>query len=164
MMAVNVERDRSGTVTGKEIREAMMKHTGHPAIDEAPQVVAEWINLICEDLEWSEKGKAYLLLSETLQAIRDYLGVDEAADLAAQLPLILRGVYYTGWNPSKTPVHPRNKRDFLNRISEKFKRQPLEDPERAVVAIFDLLRQKVSMGEIEQVSNAMRKPLGDLWR
>ncbi|WP_417728788.1 DUF2267 domain-containing protein [Roseovarius sp.] len=142
----------------------MMKLTGHAAIDEAPQVVAEWINLICEDLEWTEKGRAYLLLAETLQAVRDYLGVDEAADLAAQLPLILRGVYYTGWNPSKTPMHPRNKTAFLNRVSEKFSKRPLEDPERAVVAVFDLLRQKVSMGEIEQVSNAMRKPLGDLWR
>ena len=141
-----------------------MKPTGHTPIDEAPQVVAEWINLICDDLEWTEKGRAYLLLSETLQAIRDYLGVNEAADLAAQLPLILRGIYYTGWNPSKTPVHPRSKTAFLKRVSVKFDKQPLDDPERAVVAVFDLLRKKVSMGEIEQVSNAMRKPLGDLWR
>ncbi len=141
-----------------------MRPTGHTAIDAAPQVVAEWINLLCDDLEWDEKGRAYLLLSETLQAIRDYLGVDEAADLAAQLPLIIRGIYYTGWDPSKTPVRPRNKADFLKRVSEKFRKRPLENPEAAVVAVFDLLRRKVSMGEIEQVSNAMRGPLRELWR
>lgn len=141
-----------------------MKPTGHTAIDEAPQVVAEWINLLCEDLGWHEKGRAYLLLTETLHTVRDFLRVDEAADLAAQLPLIIRGIYYTGWNPSATPVHPRSKADFLKRIADSFDKQPLEDPERAVVAVFDLLRQKVSMGEIEQVSNAMRKPLGELWR
>lgn len=141
-----------------------MKPTGHTAIDHAPQVVAEWLNLLCEDLEWDEKGRAYLLLSETLQAIRDYLTVDEAADLAAQLPLIVRGLYYTGWDPSKTPVHPRSKADFLRRVSEKFDKQPLENPERAVAAVFDVLRRKVSMGEIEQVSNAMRGPLRELWQ
>lgn len=140
-----------------------MTITGHPAIDEAPQVVAEWLNLLCDDLEWTEKGRAYLLLAETLHALRDYLSVDEAADLAAQLPLIIRGIYYTGWNPSKTPAHPRNKADFLGRITARFNKEPLEDAERAVAAVFDVLRRKVSLGEIEQVRQAMRSPLQDLW-
>ena len=71
-----------------EIWRSAVGLTGHAAVDEASQVVAEWINLLCDDLQWTEKGRAYLLLSETLHAIRDYLTVDEAADLAAQLPLI----------------------------------------------------------------------------
>lgn len=141
-----------------------MKSTGHVPIDEAPQVVAEWLNLLCEDLDWDEKGRAYLLLTETLHAIRDYLSVDEAADLAAQLPLILRGIFYTGWVPSRTPVHPRSKADFLDRVSARFQKQPLESVEDAVVAVFDLLRRKVSMGEIEHVSSAMRGPLRELWQ
>lgn len=140
-----------------------MAKTGHTAIDEAPQVVAEWINLLCEDLEWTDKRRAYLLLTQTLHAIRDFLGVDEAADLAAQLPLIIRGIYYTGWNPSKTPERPRAKADFLARIDQHFQKTPLEDTERAVAAVFDLLRRKVSLGEFEQVSRAMRGPLHELW-
>ena len=140
-----------------------MKITGHTAVDEAPQVVAEWMNLLCDDLEWGEKGRAYLLLSETLHAIRDYLTVDEAADLAAQLPLIVRGIFYTGWKPSRTPVHPRGKEDFLKRVSERFGKNPLSDPEKAITAVFDLLRRKVSLGEIDHVSNAMRGPLQELW-
>lgn len=141
-----------------------MKITGHTAVDEAAQVVAEWLNLLCDDLEWDEKGRAYLLLCETLHAIRDYLTVDEAADLAAQLPLIIRGIFYTGWKPSRTPVHPRGKDDFLNRVSERFGKNPLDDPEAAVVAVFDLLRCKVSLGEIDHVSRAMRGPLQELWQ
>lgn len=140
-----------------------MAHTGHPGIDEAPQVVAEWVNLLCEDLEWDEKRRGYLLLHETLHAIRDFLTVDEAADLAAQLPLIIRGIYYTGWNPSATPIKPRSKTAFLDRVSRHFDKIPLEDPERAVAAVFDLLRRKVSFSELQQVSHAMRGPLQDLW-
>ena len=141
-----------------------MKATGHTPIDEAPQVVAEWTNFICQDLEWSEKGRALLLLAETLQAVRDFLSVEEAADLAEQLPLILRGIYFTGWTPSKTPVHPRSKTAFLHRISDKFDKTPLEDPERAVVAVFDLLRLKVSTDDTAPTSAALRPPLKDLWR
>ncbi|WP_353476435.1 DUF2267 domain-containing protein (plasmid) [Salipiger sp. H15] len=141
-----------------------MKGTGHTAIDTAPQVVAEWLNLLCDDLQWREKGRAYLLLTETLHALRDYLGVEEAAALGAQLPLIIRGIYYANWTPSKTPVHPRSKADFLARVGGAFSRDPLENPERAVAAVFDLLRRKVSMGEIDHVSNAMRGPLHALWQ
>lgn len=140
-----------------------MTKIGHPAIDDAPQVVAEWLNLLCEDLEWHARGRAYMLLSETLHALRDYLTVDEAADLAAQLPLIIRGIYYTGWNPSRTPSADRTKDAFLNRVADAFSKDPLEDPERAVAAVFDLLRRKVSLGEIDHISNAMRAPLRELW-
>lgn len=140
-----------------------MAHTGHPAVDEAPQVVAEWLNRLCEDLGWSERGRAYLLLTETLHTVRDFLTVDEAADLAAQLPLIIRGIFYTGWNPSDTPVKPRSKTAFLARATKRFGKIPLDDPERAVEAVFDLLRRQVTEGEFQQARHAMRKPLQELW-
>lgn len=140
-----------------------MAHTGHPAIDDAPQVVAEWLNRLCEDLGWPERGRAYLLLTETLHTVRDFLTVNEAADLAAQLPLIIRGIFYTGWDPAATPVKPRSKTAFLERVTRRFRKTPLEDPERAVEAVLDLLRRQVAEGEFEQVRHAMRKPLQELW-
>ena len=140
-----------------------MKPTGIPTLDHAPQVFAEWLNELREDLEWPDKARAYLLLHATLHTIRDFLSVDEAADLAAQLPVLVRGVYYDGWDPSKTPVEPRNKSDFLRRIESHFDKEPLEDPERAVAAVHDLLRRHVSMGEIDQVRSAMRKSIQELW-
>lgn len=105
----------------------------------------------------------YLLLRETLHAVRDFLTVDEAADLAAQLPLLVRGVLYDGWDPSRTPVRRRNKADFLARVEARFRKEPLEDPEGAIAAVFDLLRRHVSWGEFEEVKNAMRKPIRELW-
>lgn len=139
-----------------------MSATGISTLDHAPQIFAEWLNELCDDLGW-QKPRAYLLLRETLHVIRDFLTVDEAADLAAQLPVLVRGIYYDGWNPSSTPVKPRNKSDLLQRIEARFQKEPLEDPERAVAAVFDLLRRHVSSGEFEQVKNAMRKPIQELW-
>lgn len=139
-----------------------MAVTGIATLDHAPQAFAEWLNELCDDLGW-EKARAYLLLRETLHAVRDFLTVDEAADLAAQFPVLVRGVFYDGWVPSKTPVKPRNKSDLLTRVETRFQKEPLEDPERAVSAVFDLLRRHVSWGEFDQVRHAMRKPIQELW-
>ena len=139
-----------------------MATTGNSTLDHAPQVVAEWLNELSEDLSW-DSPRAFVLLRETLHVVRDFLTVDEAADLAAQLPVLVRGIYYEGWVPSKTPIKPRNKKDFLQRIKSQFQSNPLEDSERAVAAVFDLLRRHISWGEIQQVKKAMRGPIQDLW-
>lgn len=140
-----------------------MKTTGITAIDHAPQVVAEWLNLLQKDLGWTDRSKAYMLLRETLHAVRDFLTVEEAADLSAQLPLLIRGIYFEGWVPSRTPAYPRSVDDFLERVTKRFTGQPLLDPDVAVSAVFKLLRREISLGEFDQVSKAMRKSLRDLW-
>lgn len=137
--------------------------TGLTAIDHSPQVVAEWLNGLCDRLDWTDNRRAYLLLRTTLHALRDWLTVDEASDLAAQLPLLIRGIYYEGWNSSSTPAHPRSKDDFVARVTSAFAQEPLDDPELAISAVFGLLEKNVSGGEIDQVRKAMRSQLRDLW-
>lgn len=139
-----------------------MTTTGISTIDNAPQVFAEWLDELRDDLDGIDMPAAYRLLRETLHATRDLLSVDEAADLAAQLPLLVRGVYYEGWDPSQTPVKTRRKEDLMGRVEARFDKSPLDDPERAVAAVFDLLRRHISFGEFEQVRNAMRKSIRDL--
>ncbi len=140
-----------------------MKTTGITAIDHAPQVVAEWLNLLQQDLGWPDRSRAYLLLRATLHAIRDFLSVDEAADLSAQLPLLIRGIFFDGWVPAKTPAKARSVDDFLDRVTNAFSGDPLAEPDVAVAAVFSVLRRQISPGEYQQVAWAMRKPLRDLW-
>lgn len=140
-----------------------MKTTGITAIDHAPQVVAEWLNLLQEDLGWPDRGRAYLLLRETLHAIRDFLTVAEAADLSAQLPLLIRGIFFDGWVPARTPAKLRSVDDFLDRVTKAFANDPLVEPDVAVASVFAVLRRQISPGEYRQVAWAMRKPLRDLW-
>ncbi|MDO8985981.1 DUF2267 domain-containing protein [Cypionkella sp.] len=140
-----------------------MKTTGITTIDHAPQVVAEWLNQLQEDLGWPDRSRAYLLLRETLHAVRDFLTVDEAADLAAQLPLLIRGIFFDGWIPAKTPAKLRTVDDFLDRVSKAFSGDPLAEPAVAVASVFSVLRRQISRGEYRQVAWAMRKPLRDLW-
>lgn len=140
-----------------------MKVTGITTLDHAPQVVAEWLNVLQRDLGWSNRKRAYKLLRETLHAIRDFLSVSETADLSAQLPLLIRAIFLDGWVPEKTPVQFRSVDDFVARITQAFAQDPLIDPDVAIEAVFSLLRQQISFGEYRHVTSTMRKPLRDLW-
>lgn len=140
-----------------------MKVTGITSLDHSVQVTAEWLNEICDRLDWADNRRAYLLLRTVLHGLRDWMTVDEAVDLAAQLPVLIRGVYFEGWDPSATPVHPRAKQDFVERVKSAFNKEPLADPDTAVAAIFAMLDKHVSKGEIDQVRKAMRKEIRELW-
>ena len=59
-----------------------------------------WIKGMMRELGTDEPAHAYRALGALLQALRDRLGVNEAAQLAAQLPLLVRGLFYEGWHPA----------------------------------------------------------------
>lgn len=128
-----------------------MSALGLKIIDEAVQSANLWINEVDERTGWQNKQRAYRLMRSALHAIRDHLSVDEAAQLAAQLPTLVRGIYYEGWNPSKTPVKARTREAFLEGIQADFATDPLAEPEEALSAVFDLLDRHVSRGEMLQV-------------
>lgn len=140
-----------------------MKITGITTLDNAPHDVNAWLKDVCNALGWQEKGRAYLLLRTVLHAVRDWVTVDEAAQLAAQLPILLRGIYFEGWDPSDTPVHPRSRTDFVARIDRVFTKEPLDNTEAAISAVLGVLEAHVSAGEIEQVKHAMRANIRELW-
>jgi uncharacterized protein (DUF2267 family) len=50
-----------------------------------------------------------------LHALRDRLTVNEAAQFGAQLPMLVRGIYYEGWDPTRLPVK-MNREEFLQRV------------------------------------------------
>src|SRR3712207_3941320 len=108
-----------------------MSATGLAVFDTTLQKTNGWLNAIMEELGWGDRRRAYLALRGTLHALRDYLVVDEAAQRAAQLPLLVRGLYYEGWDPARVPVEGRGREDFLGRVAAAFERAgPEVDPER----------------------------------
>ncbi|MGB3390393.1 MAG: DUF2267 domain-containing protein [Pseudaminobacter sp.] len=129
---------------------------------QAAQQAQQWVNELAEDLNWNER-RAYHLLRCVLHALRDWLSPEEMTDLSAQLPVLIRGIYFEGWKPLETPVWERKKEDFIERVQEAFSDDLLNDPDRAVAAVFRLLDRHVSHGEIVQVRNSMKKSLRGLW-
>jgi len=100
-----------------------------------------------------------------LHALRDRLSVDEVAQLGAQLPIFIRGVYYEGWNPAQTPVKSRGKELFLRQVRQAFAhtKNPDVDEEHVTRAIFRVLCKHVSKGEIDQVKAMLPRELREFW-
>lgn len=120
-----------------------------------------WVNELANDMEWDEHD-ALRLLRTVLHAIRDWLSLEEMADLSSQLPTLIRGMFFEGWSAAE-PVRDRNKRDFVLRVRHGFGYEPNLDYDRAISAVFNLLDRHVSHGEIVQVRNSMKKSLRHLW-
>jgi uncharacterized protein (DUF2267 family) len=140
-----------------------MSIKGLESLQHTVELTHTWINDLDERLEWNNKPRAYRLLKSVFHALRDWLQLNEAVDLGAQLPTLLRGIYYEQWRPSATPVRTRSKTAFLARVDEDFQNDPLPNTEQAVMAVFELLSKKVTAGEIEQVRHALPDDLRTIW-
>jgi uncharacterized protein (DUF2267 family) len=141
-----------------------MSTHGFEALEHTVQLTHIWINDLDKCLGWNNKPRAYRLLKSVLHALRDRLRVEESAALAAQMPTLLRGVFYEQWRPAKTSVKTRSKADFLARIDEDFAADPLPNTAQAVMAVFELLSDKISRGEVDSVRHALPQELRNLWR
>jgi uncharacterized protein (DUF2267 family) len=86
------------------------------------------------------RNQSYGALRAVLHALRDRLTVEETAHLAAQLPMLIRGVYYTGWDPSRVPVK-MHRDEFLARVRREFPYEVEGGIEPLVDTVLESLRE-----------------------
>jgi uncharacterized protein (DUF2267 family) len=134
-------------------------------LDRTMQKTNIWLRDALYELDWTNKQRAYLALRAVLYALRDRMSVAEIAQLGAELPIFLRGVYYEGWKPAHTPVKNRKRDAFLAQVRSEFShtRNPDVDPDHIARAILRVLCRHVSPGEMEQIKHLFRRELRDLW-
>jgi len=140
-----------------------MSALGLKIIDESVHQMNLWLNELDSRVGWGDKARSYRLLRSVLHAVRDHLNSNEAAQLGAQLPTLVRGFYYEGWNPSKTPVKERSRDGFVGRVQEAFKMDPMGDAEHAIRAVFWLLDRHVSEGEMNDVRATFNSKVRELF-
>jgi uncharacterized protein (DUF2267 family) len=122
----------------------------------------EWLAELMRLLAIDDRRNAYHALRATLHALRDRLTVQEVAHLGAQLPMLVRGFYYEGWDPTAKPLKVRHKDEFLGYVASRLGTDGL-DPEVAARAVFALLAERVTKGEIEDVKHVLPSKLRELW-
>jgi uncharacterized protein (DUF2267 family) len=132
--------------------------------DASLQKTQVWLNDLMSELDWEEKPqKACLALRTALHALRDRLTVEEAVHLGAQLPILIRGVYYEGWKLTGKPVKERHKSEFLDHIAKAFRDDDRVDPEKVMRAVLKVLASHISTGESDNVKHLLPKSLQELW-
>ena len=140
-----------------------MSTQGLEVIDHTVQLTHEWINELAERLDWSNRRNVFRLLRLTLTGLRDMLGHDEAAQLSAQLPLLIRGIFYEGWRPSDTPLTKQHKESFVARIDAKLVGYPEYRGEEDIRTVFKLLNARISEGEVDDIRSTLPSPIRDVW-
>lgn len=123
----------------------------------------QWLNDLMFEIGTEDQNRAYVALKGALQSLRDRLTVEEATDLGAQLPMLIRGLYYEGWNPVHTPEKIRNLDDFLEKVKAHFTQEPNVDAEHMVRAVFKIMFFKLDEGQIEQVKTVLPKEISSLY-
>jgi uncharacterized protein (DUF2267 family) len=135
--------------------------TGVRTFDQSLETTKEWLQEVQEEMGLDDEQRAFRVLRAVLQTLRDRLTVEEAVQFAAQLPMLLQGVYYHGWTPAGKPVKMRSRAEFLDKVAEGLMRQ--HDPEEACRIVFRVLEKKMPGGEIEDVKRILPAPIRDLW-
>jgi uncharacterized protein (DUF2267 family) len=70
-----------------------MSSAGVEVFDSTLQKTSQWLNDLMMDMGWQDRQMAYSTLRAVLHTLRDRLTADEAVDLGAQLPMLIRGFY-----------------------------------------------------------------------
>lgn len=140
-----------------------MSATGLDVFDKTLQTTNIWLDRLMETIG-PDRQMAWHVLSAVLRALRDRLPLDLAAHLGAQLPLLVRGTYYDQWHTSAEPDRIRSQDEFLKRVAAGLQggTRPI-DVNDAVQAVFAVLDEHVTAGQIDKVKGALSKDIAALW-
>jgi len=139
-------------------------HTHSPGVFETTlQKTNVWLREISDFLHWNDYQKAYHGLRAVLHTLRDRLPVPEAAHLGAQLPMLIRGIYYEDWRPAATPVKTKTTQEFYDIVKEHFKADQNVNPMRLTTAVMEVLAANLSLGEVEKLRGIMPLHLREIW-
>lgn len=131
--------------------------------DQPLQAANLWLRELSTELGWADAKRTLVALRSVLHALRDRLPPDEAVQLAAELPLLIKGVYYDGWNPSNKALKVRSRSEFLEQIGGALQRGvPNADAEEVTRAVLRLIAHHVSEGEMGDIRGILPSELAEL--
>ena len=139
-----------------------MSATGLDVFDKTLQTTNIWLNEIC-DVLGPDKQVAWKVLSTVLHKLRDRLPIELSAHFAAQLPLLIRGVYFDQYEPGKQPTACNTAEEFTAEVAEWLTDMRPVDPREAIAAVFLVLSNHVSEGQITKVKHALPKGIRQAW-
>lgn len=139
-----------------------MSSTGFRGFDHTLQETNVWLHEIAEQMGNPHRQMAYHALRGVLLTLRDRLTVDEAFNLAAQLPMLVRGIFFEGYKVAGKP-EKFHAEEFLARVNHELQKVGPANPEKATRAVFTILNRHITAGEIADIRNELPRDLRELW-
>jgi uncharacterized protein (DUF2267 family) len=136
--------------------------TGLPVFDRTVQETNLWLEDL-EDKLGASRHQAYAGLRATLHALRDRLPPETALHFAAQLPMLLRGVFTEGWSLAARAKVERSAEAFVLDVGDELAPDFPFDPETIVRAAFQDIRAHMDLGEVDKVIGCLPRGVRELW-
>lgn len=140
-----------------------MSDTRVAALDHTVQIANIWLKELAEDHDLRDRPHAYGALRAVLHALRDRLTPEQAVHLGAQLPMLLRGLYYEGWRLADKPDVVRHLAGFESMIDRELPPGFPLDAATAARAVFAVLWRELDFNETAKVVSDLPLPLRELW-
>lgn len=140
-----------------------MSPTGLEVFDKTLQTTNIWLKEINDEVG-PDRQVAWKVLSIVLHKLRDRLPVEVAAHLGAELPLLVRGVYYDQFQPAKQPTDIRTVEAFCQEVGDWLSDIRPIDPQLAIQAVFRVLSRHLPEGQVAKLQDALPGTLRDFWR
>jgi uncharacterized protein (DUF2267 family) len=139
-----------------------MSATGLEVFDKTLHTTNTWLDQIMRDLG-PDRKLAWHALGAVLHALRDRVPLALAVHLGAQLPLLVRGLYYDQWRPSEEPPRFRSADEFLAYVQKGLTGIRPVNAEVAAQAVLRVINHYVDPDEAEKIRNSLPERIRALW-
>lgn len=139
-----------------------MSATGLEVFDKTLQTTHIWLDEIKEVLG-PDTQVAWHALGAVLHALRDRLPLELSVHLGAQLPMLVRGLYYDQWHVGGQPLPIRSRDEFLGLVHRGLATIRPVDAADASRAVFQVINHHADPGQVAKVREALPEPIRALW-
>ncbi len=140
-----------------------MSATGLDVFDKSINTTNVWLNEISEEIG-PDRQLAWHVLGVVLRTLRDRLPAQDAAHLAAQLPLLVRGAFYEQYRPTTTkPEHKYSEAEFVRCVADALADVRPVNPRTAIHAVLGTLERHATVGLTDKVKRTLPEDVRGLW-
>lgn len=124
------------------------------AIVRTVEKTRDWLAAVSESVGRKDEQHAWLCLRAVLHALRDRLPLETLAHVSAQLPMLIRGVLFEGWDPTGKP-EKLTLETFVTRVQKEALLESPAEAETAIRAVANVLWDHLTDGLMTHVAETL---------
>lgn len=123
----------------------------------------EWLLEIGDRAGYPDRTDwSYGCLRAVLHTLRDRTTIEEIFQFSAQLPVLIRGIYFEGYKPTGKP-DKMNAEEFMYRIKKDLGNSNPISSDEAFRVVLEILYDRTSTGEMDDIRGQMPKAIQNIW-
>lgn len=136
--------------------------TGLAVFDTSVNETNAWLKELETEL-CCDRHQAFVAMRTVMHVLRDRLAPGGAMRLAAQLPILLRGVFVEGWRPDETPVRTHSAEAFVALVAEGLPSDFPIGPDSVTRGVVHTLWRRMNGGAMAKVREELPSDIARLW-